>query len=133
MSQTDEAWSEVAEQLRALGTTIKNHYDAQAGHMPEDAVSQEEVKDALKTLGDSLTTAVGAAGVAFRDPEVTKEVKETAASFFGALGATFSEMGAGIAATRTGGDPAGDDDSSGSAATEIDSAPADLSEDEWGE
>lgn len=131
MSQTDDAWSEVAEQLRALGLTIKDHYDAQASHVPEESVSQEEVKDALKTLGDSLTTAVGAAGVAFRDPEVTNEVKETAASFFGALGTTFAEISAAIAANRAKGEAA-DDVSPQNGETSPDSG-ADLSELEQGE
>ena len=97
MSQTDEAWSRVAEQLRALGLTIRDHYDAQADQVPEESVSRGEVEEAIKTLGDSLSAAAGAAGVAFRDPEVTKEVKATAASFFTALGTTFSEFGSGIA------------------------------------
>jgi hypothetical protein len=132
MSQTDDAWSEVAEQLRALGLTIKHHYDAQASHVPEESVSQEEVKDALKTLGDSLTTAVGAAGVAFRDPEVTNEVKDTAVSFFGALGTTFAEISAGIAANRAKGEPI-DEVPPQKTEEKSPEGDADLSEDEWGE
>lgn len=96
MSHTDEAWTEVSVQLRTLGVTIKNHYDEQASLDRDESVSPEEVKDALSTLGESLSTAFDAVGAAFRDPEVTREVKDTAASFFDALGVSFSEIGAGM-------------------------------------
>ena len=99
MSHTDDAWTEVAVQLRTLGVTIKSHYDEQASLDPVESVSPEEVKDALSTLGESLSTAFDAVGAAFRDPEVTKEAKDTAAAFFDALGVSFSEIGAEISST----------------------------------
>jgi hypothetical protein len=104
MSQTDDAWTDVADQLRSLGTTVKSRYDALAGVSSTESVSDDEVRDALSVLGKSLSAAIGAVGVSFRDPEVTSEVKETAASFFGALGVSFSEIAAGIAAHRDPGD-----------------------------
>ena len=126
MSQTDDAWTDVAEQLRSLGSTVKSHYDAQASLPSTESVSDDEVRDALSVLGKSLSAAIGAVGDAFRDPEVTSEVKETASSFFGALGVSFSEIAAAIAAHRDAtdvGDPL-------DTAEQTDSGDFDLSEDE---
>lgn len=124
MSNTDDAWSEVAVQLRTLGATIKNHYDEQADLDPDGSVSPDEVKDALSTLGESLSIAFDAVGAAFRDPEVTKEVKDTAASFFDALGVSLSEIGAGMSSS------ADFDASAGSEPDVADTSVTDSSHDE---
>ena len=96
MSQSDEAWSEVGEQLRTLGSMFKSHYQNHEGEISVDVVSDDEVKEALRTLGDSVKTAFASIGDAIADREIRTEARQTAGSFFDALGATFSELGSDI-------------------------------------
>jgi hypothetical protein len=96
MGQSDEAWNDVGEQLKTLGTMFKDHYQAYEGEDLTEVVSEDEVKDALRTLGESVRAAFGSIGDAFADPDVRVEARQTAGSFFDALGATFSELGTDI-------------------------------------
>jgi hypothetical protein len=100
MSQSDETWNEVGEGFKKLGSLFRDHYRAQAGEGEEPTVSDEEVKEAISTLGDSIKTAFATVGDAFRDPEVQEEAKDTARSFFDALGATFADIGDEISKLR---------------------------------
>lgn len=96
MVQSDEAWSDVGEQFKTLGSMFKDHYQNHEGEIRVDAVSDEEFKEALHTLGDSVMTAFASIGDAFVDQEIRAEARQTASSFFDALGATLSELGADI-------------------------------------
>jgi len=100
MGQSDEAWNDVGEQLRTLGSMFKDHYQSHEGEIRVDVVSDDEVKDALRTLGDSVKTAFASIGDAIADQELRTEARQTAGSFFDALGATFSELGADITRQR---------------------------------
>jgi hypothetical protein len=100
MNQSDEAWNEVGEQLKTLGAMFKYHYQAQDGADGAEFVSEDDVKDALRTLGESIKAAFGTVGDALRDPEIQEEARQTAGSFFDALGATFSEFGDDISKRR---------------------------------
>lgn len=93
MSQSDETWNEVGEGFKKLGSMFKQHYESQAGKEDSEAVSDEEVKDAIRTIGENLKTAFATVGDAAKDPEVQSEAKQTAKSFFDALGATFADLG----------------------------------------
>jgi hypothetical protein len=105
MGQSDEAWNDVGEQLKALGMMFKSHYQAYEGEDITEVVSEDEVKDALRTLGESAKAAFGTIGDAFTDPEIREEARQTAGSFFDALGVTFSELGADISTRRESDDP----------------------------
>lgn len=105
MGQSDEAWNDVGEQLKTLGTMFKSHYQAYEGEDITEAVSDDEVKDALRTLGESVKAAFGTIGDAFADPEIREEARQTAGSFFDALGVTFSELGDDISTRRESNDP----------------------------
>ena len=96
MGQSDDAWSDVGEQLKTLGSMFKDHYQNQEGEVHVDVVSDDEVKEALRTLGDSVKTAFASIGDVIADQEIRTEARQTAGSFFDALGATFSELGADI-------------------------------------
>ena len=96
MSQADEAWNEVGEQFKKLGSMFKQHFETE----PEPSVSEDEVKEAVHTLGESIKTAFSAFGDAVTDPELQEEARQTAGSFFDALGTTFSEVGAEISERR---------------------------------
>ncbi len=99
MSQSEKEWNEVGDGFKKLGALFKQHYDAQGeeappeGEEPEEAVSEEEVKDAIHTIGESLKAAFNSLGDAVRDPEVKEEAKQTARSFVDALGATINDLG----------------------------------------
>lgn len=93
MVQSEEAWNEVGEQFKSLGSMFKVHYLAQQNGDRIDVLSDDEVKDALRILGESLKAAFATVGDAFVDPEVRDEARQTAGSVFDALGATFSNLG----------------------------------------
>lgn len=93
MSQSDQAWKEVAEQLGKVGSMLKSHYRAQETDSRPEPPSQTEVKDTLRILGESATAALGTIGDALKDPAVGVEVRETAGLFFDALGRSISEIG----------------------------------------
>jgi hypothetical protein len=96
MGQSDDAWSDVGEQLKTLGSMFKSHYQSHEGEIRVDVVSDDEVKEALRTIGDSVKTALASIGDVIADQEIRAEARQTAGSFFDALGATFSEFGAEI-------------------------------------
>ena len=93
MGQSDEAWNDVGEQLKTLGSMFKVHYQNYEGEDITEVVSDDEVKDALRTLGESVKAAFASIGDAFADAEIRDEARQTAGSFFDALGATFSDLG----------------------------------------
>ena len=100
MGQSDETWNEVGDGFKKLGSLFKSHYESQDSEETTETVSDEEVKDALRTIGDGLKTAFASIGDAVKDPEVQDEAKQTAKSFFDAIGATFAELGDEISAWR---------------------------------
>ena len=100
MGQSDETWNEVGDGFKKLGSLFKSHYESRDSEEGTEAVSDEEVKDALRTIGDGLKTAFATIGDAVKDPEVQDEAKQTAKSFFDAIGATFAELGDEISAWR---------------------------------
>ena len=93
MTQSDETWNEVSEGFKKLGSMFKQHYESQGTDEASEAVSDDEVQDAVRTIGEGLKTAFTTFGDAVKDPEVQDEVKQTAKSFFDALGASFAELG----------------------------------------
>lgn len=93
MSQSDESWNDVGERFKKLGSLFKQHYEAQDAEGASEGVSEDEVKEAVATLGESIKTAFATVGDAVKDPEVQDEAKQTAKSFVDALGATFTELG----------------------------------------
>lgn len=96
MDQSDRAWNNVGEQLMTLGMMVKSHYQAYEGEDFTEVVSDAEVKDAIRTLGESVKAAFSTVGDAVADAEIRDEARQTAGSFFNALGVTFSELGADI-------------------------------------
>lgn len=106
MSDSDEAWNNVGEQLKNLGSVLRNHYEARHDEDVTEAVSEDEVKEAMRTLGESIKSAFGAVGDAVTDPDLQDVARQTAGSFIEALGATFSELGSEIRGSSTGSDAA---------------------------
>jgi len=104
MSESDVAWDNVAEQFKKLGSVFRHHYETREGAEGAEAVSEDEVKEAVRTLGESMKTAFGAVSDAVTDPDLQVEVRQTVGLFFEALGATLSELGTEISERREGGD-----------------------------
>ncbi len=88
MSQAEE-WRRVGDQMGSLADRFKAHYR----ETEQDEDTGEEVRSALRGLGEALDRVFTSMGRTLRDPEVRAEAKETAGSLASALGATFSELG----------------------------------------
>lgn len=87
---TEEAWSQVREVLGSLGATLRDHYAAVAG---PDGPSEEQVRGALRTLGEAFEQMIESLGSAFRDPAVRDQARKAAGSVVTAIGATFGDVG----------------------------------------
>ena len=84
---TKDAWDAVGDQAKDLGEAFKGHYDDS-----EDVAASDEVKDALKQVGDGLERLFSAVGAAIRDPEVKDKAKATGTSFLDAVGQTLTTV-----------------------------------------
>lgn len=76
---------------------LKARYRAVAD---DDSPSEDEVKDALTTLGHAAQRLFDSFGDAARDPEMRDRLKGVATSFVSALGKTFSDLGDELRRTR---------------------------------
>ncbi|MGI9584479.1 MAG: hypothetical protein ACR2N7_02700 [Acidimicrobiia bacterium] len=92
MGHSDQAWSAVAEQLKAVGSRFKVQYHEHETNPGPAHASQEEVKDAFKTLGDSSMAALGTFGTFAKDPETHADLRKTTELVLDALAASFSDL-----------------------------------------
>jgi hypothetical protein len=90
--KTSDDWRKVGDQFAVIGERFKEHYEKTESSDPEEDASVDEVRSALRTLGDALDHVFTAVGEAFRDPALRTEAKEAAGSIATALGATFNEL-----------------------------------------
>ena len=79
----------MTEQLSSLGRKLRDTYQRSMTESPPD---QEEIKAALRTLGNAWEKVAQAVGTAARDEEVRANMKKAATGFFDAVGAAFSEL-----------------------------------------
>ncbi len=94
MNRSHDAWVEVGEQLKAVGSRLRDSYQTHETTERVEPPSQDDLKGAFEALGESATAAFGTVSEAFKDPEIAAGAKKSVALFFDALGATFSELGA---------------------------------------
>lgn len=87
---TEQAWNEAREQLAALGDKLAAHYRRLVG---EEGPQEEQVRDALRTLGAAFDRVLESLGAAARDPEVQETLRAAATSLAGVLGTTLSRLG----------------------------------------
>jgi hypothetical protein len=80
----------VAERWSSVGDKLKDRYNEMVG---DQGPSEDQVKEALKTLGTAVQAVVESVGAAMRDPETRTQVKDAAAGFASAVGQTFSDLG----------------------------------------
>ena len=80
----------MAEQVSSIGRKLRDTYQQS---MTEAGPDQQEIKAALRTLGNAWEKLAQAVGAAARDEEVRVQMKNAATGFFEAVGAAFSELG----------------------------------------
>ncbi|NND84020.1 MAG: hypothetical protein HKN46_02615 [Acidimicrobiia bacterium] len=85
---TKDAWTSVGDQMKDLGGAFKEHYESD----DEEGSSTDEVKDALRTVGEGLDRLFTAIGNAVRDPEVQEKAKQTGTSVIDAIGTTLGTV-----------------------------------------
>ena len=85
---TKDAWTSVGDQMKELGGAFKERYEAEG----EEGSSTDEVKDALRTVGEGLDRLFTAIGKAVRDPEVQEKAKQTGSSVIDAIGTTLGTV-----------------------------------------
>lgn len=86
MTDTKQAWNEVADEFSDLGLKLKLHFEETVQARPD-----ETVKKALEDLRDALDQAFTAVGDVVKDPAVKQDVVDVARSLREALSTTFSE------------------------------------------
>ena len=89
----------MTEQLSSLGRKLRDTYQQSMTESPPD---QDEIKAALRTLGNAWEKVAQAVGAAARDEEVRANMKSAATGFFEAVGAAFSELGAELRRSKPG-------------------------------
>jgi polysaccharide deacetylase 2 family uncharacterized protein YibQ len=72
-----------------IGDGLRRRYRDMVG---DDGPSEDDVREALQTLGNAARSLADSIGVAMRDPDVRRQVKDAAASLVAALGTTFDEL-----------------------------------------
>ena len=93
-----DPWDKIAEQATSLGRKLRDTYERSiAGEGP----GQDDVRAALRTLGNAAEKVVQAVGAAARDEEVRATMKNAATGFFEAVGAAFSELGSDLRAATS--------------------------------
>ena len=123
--KTSDDWRKVGDQFAVIGERFKEHYEKTESSDPEEDASVDEVRSALRTLGDALDHVFTAVGEAFRDPALRTEAKEAAGAIATALGATFNDLSEEVrrlVGSETKGEP-GTATDAGTAATDADTTP----------
>lgn len=85
MSDTKQAWSEVADLFGELGLKLKLHFEEASG-----GADDASLRSALEDLRDSVDHAFDAVGNAVKDPAVKDDARDVARAIRDALSTTFA-------------------------------------------
>jgi hypothetical protein len=85
-----DPWEKLGDQFAALREKLKDTYRQQAA---DEGPSENEVKDAFRTLGRAWDRLADAVGSAVKDEDVRRQAKDAATGFFEAVGSAFSQLG----------------------------------------
>ncbi|HKY47118.1 MAG TPA: hypothetical protein VJQ79_03945 [Acidimicrobiia bacterium] len=85
-----DPWDKMAEQVSSLGRKLKDTYQRS---IADEGPDQDDIKAALRTLGNAWEKVAQAVGAAARDEAVRANMKSAATGFFEAVGAAFTELG----------------------------------------
>lgn len=97
-----DPWERLGDQFASIKDKLKDTYRQQA---TDDGPSEDEVKDAFRTLGKAWDRLADAVGAAVKDEGVRQQAKDAATGFFDAVGSAFSQLGSELRKTRREGDP----------------------------
>lgn len=90
MDDVRTTWTDAAEKLGGLGSSLRVHYEQQQESDGETATA--DVQTAAKRLGDAVQDAFDAMTAAAKDDALKEDVKQFGQALTEALKATFSEM-----------------------------------------
>lgn len=82
-------WDEAGERFAAFGRALAARYKQLE---QEQGAQEREVRDALRTVTQTLDRAFTSLGDTLRDPHAKEELKAAARSLADALGSTFEEV-----------------------------------------
>jgi hypothetical protein len=99
----DDPWDKMVDQVSSLGRKLRDTYERTMGEAGPD---QDDVKAALRTLGNAAEKLAQAVGAAARDAEVRATMKNAATGFFEAVGAAFSDLGSELRRSDSSHEPA---------------------------
>jgi len=89
LDQETGPWSELTDDLLGLTDRLRTTYRRAAD---ESGPSEDQVRDALRTLAGAWNQLAGSVGTAIQDPEVKRHLKKAASSLVNAVGASLSEL-----------------------------------------
>lgn len=87
--ETSAAWSDLTDELLGLTERLRSTYRQAAS---ESGPSEEEVRDAFRTIADAWKQLAGSVGAAIQDEDVKAHLKKAAGSLVNAVGASLSEL-----------------------------------------
>jgi len=85
-----DPWDEIGSRWASLGEKLVARYRDLAD---EDGPSPDEVRSALRTIGDAAQKVVAGVGSAMQDPDVRNQVKAATGSLVTALSQVLSDLG----------------------------------------
>lgn len=91
MSDPRASWEQVGEQLSGLGLKLKLHFEQAA--KDSGAKHEDNIKEALRQVGDAVDQAFTALGNATTDDAVREDARDAGRSMRDALDASFSRLG----------------------------------------
>lgn len=86
----EDPWHTVTSEFSGLGRRLRETYRRVA---EEDGPSEDQIREALATLGAAWSQVSGSVGAALQNPEVRDHLKAAAGAFASAIGSTVSELG----------------------------------------
>lgn len=86
----EDLWSDLGERIAGLGEKLRRHYRGLAG---DDGPTEDEIREALLTLGRAARSVVSSLESAANDPDFRQRLEELAASFASTIGKTLSALG----------------------------------------
>lgn len=87
--EADGLWSELTDDLLGLTDKLRTTYRQAA---EEAGPTEDEVRDALRTLSGAWNQLAGSVGEAIQDPEVKTHLKKAATSLVNAVGTSLAEF-----------------------------------------
>ena len=96
-TQKSDPWERLGDQFASLKDKLRDTYRQQSA---DEGPSEDDVKDAFRTLGKAWDRLADAVGAAVKDDGVRQQAKQAATGFFDAVGSAFSQLGSELRKNR---------------------------------